>query len=106
MTILDCVQVFLFFAILIGLTPILGKYMSKVFTGSKHSMLPVLGWLEKLTYRFIGVNPDEETNWKSYTFHLLVFNLIGFAFVFIIQGFHAYLPLNPNHITFKPRQFR
>ena len=99
MTILDCVQVFLFFAILIGLTPILGKYMSKVFTGSKHSMLPVLGWLEKLTYRFIGVNPDEETNWKSYTFHLLVFNLIGFAFVFIIQVFQAYLPLNPNHIS-------
>lgn len=99
MTVLDCIQVFLFFAIIIGLTPILGKYMSKVFTGSQHCMLPVLGWLEKLTYRFIGVNPDEETNWKSYAFHLLVFNLIGFLFVFIIQLFQAYLPLNPNHVS-------
>ena len=61
-------------------------------------MLPVFGWLEKLTYKFTGVNPDEETNWKSYTFGLLMFNLIGFVFVFLIQLFQAYLPLNPANL--------
>jgi K+-transporting ATPase ATPase A chain len=98
MKVLDIIQVILFFALLIGLTPILGKYMSKVFTGSRHFMLPVFGWLERLTYRFIGVNPDEETNWKSYAFGLLMFNLVGFVFVFLIQLFQAYLPLNPAHL--------
>lgn len=98
MTILDVIQVIFFFALLIGLTPILGKYMSNVFAGDKHMMLPVLGWLERLTYRFIGVKPDEETNWKTYAFGLLVFNLVGFVFVFLLQLVQAYLPLNPAHL--------
>lgn len=98
MTTLDYFQIFLFIALLIGLTPVLGKYMYKVFTGEKHIMHPVFGWHEKLTYKFIGVNPDEETNWKSYTFSLLLFNLLGFIFVFLIQLFQAQLPLNPANL--------
>ena len=95
MTTLDFIQIFLFFTLLIALTPVLGGYMFKVFTGNKHFMLPVFGWLEKLTYKFTGIKSDEETNWKSYTFDLLIFNLIGFIFVFLIQLFQAQLPVNP-----------
>jgi K+-transporting ATPase ATPase A chain len=98
MTAHDYIQVILFFAILIGLTPILGNYMYKVFIGAKHLMLPVFGWLEKLTYKFSGIDPQEETNWKSYTFSLLIFNLFGFIFVFLLQLFQAQLPLNPANL--------
>ena len=98
MTAQDFIQIILFFVILIGMTPILGNYMYKVFTGNKHFMLPVFGWLEKLTYKFTGVNPDEETNWKTYTFELLTFNLIGLIFLFLIQVFQVYLPLNPAQL--------
>jgi len=98
MTTLDYFQIFLFIALLIGLTPVLGKFIYKVFTGEKHIMLPVFGWLEKLTYKFIRINPDEESNWKSYTFGLLLFNLVGFLFVFLIQLFQAQLPLNPANL--------
>jgi K+-transporting ATPase ATPase A chain len=98
MTTQDLIQVFLFFALLTGLTPILGNYMYKVFSGEKHFMLPVLGWLERLTYKFSGVNSDEETNWKSYTFGLLLFSFIGFVFVYLIQVFQAHLPLNPANL--------
>lgn len=99
MTTQNLIQVILFFVLLIGLTPILGNYMSKVFTGKKHFMLPVFGWLEKLTYKFTGLNPDGETNWKSYTFSLIMFNLTGFVFVFLIQLFQSHLPLNPAHLS-------
>jgi K+-transporting ATPase ATPase A chain len=98
MTVQDVIQVILFFALLIGLTPILGNYIYKVFTGNKHIMLPLFGWLEKITYKLTGVNPDEETNWKSYTFSLLMFNLVGLVFVFLIQIIQVYLPLNPAHL--------
>ena len=98
MTTQDLIQVFLFFALLTGLTPIIGNYMYKVFSGEKHFMLPVLGWLERLTYKFSGVNSDEETNWKSYTFGLLLFSFIGFVFVFLIQVFQSHLPLNPANL--------
>ena len=95
MTTIDLIQIILFLALIIGLTPVLGNFMFKVFTGKKHIMFPVLGWLEKLTYKFIKVKPDEEGNWKRYTFDLLLFNLIGLVFVFLIQILQAYLPLNP-----------
>ena len=67
MTTQDFIQIILFFALLIGLTPLLGNFMFKVFTGSKHIMSPVFGWLEKLTYRSSGIDPDEETNWMDFT---------------------------------------
>lgn len=95
MTTLDFVQIFLFLALLVTLSPLLGGYMKKVFTGEKHFMRPVLGWLETLIYRFSGVNSKVETNWKTYTIQLLTFNLIGFLFVFLIQLTQVRLPLNP-----------
>jgi potassium-transporting ATPase potassium-binding subunit len=98
MVTLDIIQVFLFIFVLIVLTPMLGNYMFRVFSGQHHFMIPVLGWLEKLTYRFSGVDPADEDNWKSYTFSLLMFNLAGLVFVFLIQVFQRFLPLNPQHL--------
>ncbi|MCX6230275.1 MAG: potassium-transporting ATPase subunit KdpA [Bacteroidetes bacterium] len=96
---IDIFQIILFIILLIGLTPLLGSYMNKVFTGNKHFMLKIFGWLERLTYKFIKVNPDEETNWKKYAVNLLIFNLIGIVFLFLLQTFQSYLPLNPQHLA-------
>ncbi len=98
MTIQDFLQITLFLTLLTGITPILGTFMSKVFSGEKHFMIPVFGWLEKWIYKFIKINPEEETNWKSYTFSLLMFNLVGFLFLFLIQIVQAHLPLNPANM--------
>jgi K+-transporting ATPase ATPase A chain len=98
MTTQDLILVILFFVLLTGLSPILGNYISNVFTGHRHLMLPVFGWFERFIYRIIGIYPDEETNWKSYTFSLLMFNFTGFVFLFLIQLFQVNLPLNPAHL--------
>lgn len=98
MTTLDYFQIFLFIALIIGMTPVLGTFMYKVFTGEKHLMHPVFGWLEKLSYKVIKVNPNQESNWKSYAFGLLLFNLVGILFVFLIQLVQAQLPLNPANL--------
>lgn len=95
MNTLDFIQILLFLVVLTLLTPVLGNYMSRVFTGQRHLMLPVFGWIEKMVYRFVKVNPHEESNWKSYTFGLLLFNLAGFVFLFLIQLFQSVLPMNP-----------
>ncbi|ADQ80794.1 potassium-transporting ATPase, A subunit [Paludibacter propionicigenes WB4] len=94
----DFLQIIIFLGLLIGLTPVLGNYMYKVFTGEKHLMSAPLGWLERLTYKLVGVDATEETNWKTYTFGLLLFNFIGFLFVFLLQLTQAYLPLNPANL--------
>lgn len=98
MTSNDVIQVVLFLVLLTGLTPVLGNYMYKVFTGEKHFMLPVFGRLERLTYKVCGINRGEETNWKTYTWGLLIFNFMGMVFLFLIQIVQAYLPLNPQHL--------
>lgn len=98
MTTLEIIQVVLFFVLLIGLTPVLGNYMYKVFSSKKFYLKPVFSWMERLTYRITGVDPDQETTWKTYTFHLLLFNLTGFVFLFLIQVFQSVLPWNPENL--------
>jgi potassium-transporting ATPase potassium-binding subunit len=98
MTARDFIQVIFYFLVLTALTPVLGRYMYNVFTGKKHFLSPVLGWLEKFTYRIAGIDPREETNWKTYTFGLLMFNLIGLVFLFFIQIIQSHMPLNPQHL--------
>jgi len=95
MTTQDVIQILLYLVLLTVLTPVLGNFMAKVFTEKKHVLLPVFGRIETQIYRFIGSNPDEETNWKKYTANLLWFNLAGFVFLFLIQVFQSLLPLNP-----------
>ena len=97
-TTFDFLQIVIFLGLLIGLTPILGNFMYKVFTGEKHLLSAPLNWLERLIYKLVGVDATEETNWKSYAFGLLAFNLIGFLFVFVLQLTQAYLPMNPAQL--------
>ena len=95
MTVQDFIQIILFLGILTILTPVLGNYMYKIFTGGRHFMVTVLGWPEKLIYRLTGIDPYEETNWRVYTFNLIMFNLVGLLLLFAIQLLQSKLPLNP-----------
>jgi K+-transporting ATPase ATPase A chain len=94
----DAIQLIVLLSALILLTPLLGEYMFRVFSGQRHFLKPVLGWLESLTYKITRVNPSEETGWKLYAFNLLLFNLTGFVFLFLIQLFQDWLPLNPQRL--------
>jgi len=94
----DILQLLLFFFLLFSLAPFLGNYMEKVFSGRKQIMRPVFGWIEKLIYRFSGLNSDAEMNWKTYTKNLLLFNLSGFVFLFLLQYFQVLLPFNPENL--------
>jgi K+-transporting ATPase ATPase A chain len=94
----EVIQLILFIGLLAGLSPLMGKFMARVFMGEKHIMKPVFGWLETLIYRLTGIKKDEEMNWKTYTFGLLFFNLLGFVLLFLLQVFQAYLPMNTEKL--------
>jgi potassium-transporting ATPase potassium-binding subunit len=103
----EAIQLILFIVLLAVLSPILGKYMAKVFMGEKHLLRPVFGWLEKIIYKVSGIRSEEEMNWKTYTYGLLLFNFFGLVLLFLLQMLQAYLPLNteklPNvswHLSF------
>ncbi|MFZ4454740.1 MAG: potassium-transporting ATPase subunit KdpA [Bacteroidales bacterium] len=92
----DFIQIALYLLLLIALTPLLGGYMAKVFEGGRFFGRPVFEGVENLIYRVSRVNTKVQMNWKEYTFSLLMFNLIGFLFVFLIQLFQKSLPMNPQ----------
>lgn len=91
----DFMQILLYFGSLILFTPLLGNYMAKVFSGERHILSSSLGWMERFIYHISNIKSTEESNWKSYTFSLLMFNLSGFLFLFLFQLFQSVLPLNP-----------
>lgn len=97
MPIHDWMEFLLFSILLIALTPVLGDFMAKVFQGETTFLKPCLGWAEQLSYRAIGVNGAEEMTWKEYLKSLLIFNLIGFLALFILQISQRFLPLNPQN---------
>ncbi len=88
---------FLFYLIvLLALVKPLGAYMALVFQGERTWLSPILSPFEKFLLRMEGVDPSEEMNWKTYATAILLFNLVGFIFVFGLLCLQQYLPLNPQ----------
>ena len=94
----EVIQLILFLVALVAIAPLLGNFMAKVFMGENHFMKPVFGWLEKSVYQICGIKSDEEMNWKTYLYGILLFNFIGMVFLFFIQVLQAYLPMNNEHL--------
>jgi K+-transporting ATPase ATPase A chain len=94
----EAIQLILFMLSLVALAPLSGRFMAKVFMGENHIMKPVFGWLERLVYRTSGIDSSEEMNWKTYTYGVLLFNLFGLVFLFLLQVLQAYLPLSTERL--------
>jgi K+-transporting ATPase ATPase A chain len=92
------IQVVLFFVILIACAKPLGLFMAKVLEGERTFLTPVLGWLERLIYKLIGVDPEQQQGWKTYAVGIVLFNLIGALVVFGLQRLQGMLPLNPSQL--------
>ncbi len=92
----DLIQVAVFFGLLIGLAPRLGRFMARIFSGESTFLHPLLRPVEKLFYRMTGIDPDEEMSWKKYFLGLMIFNVIGILSLWLLQMTQAWLPLNPQ----------
>lgn len=81
--------------LMVALSYPIGKYMAKVYKGKKvwsDFMKPV----ENMIFKFSGINPQEEMNWKQFLRALLVVNLFWFIWGMILLVVQGYLPLNPD----------
>lgn len=92
---LDWVQIGLYLGLLVACTPLLGRYMALVFQGERHLLSFVLRPVETGLYRIMGVDSSAAQDWKGYALALILFNLIGFVFLFALQLVQGWLPLNP-----------
>jgi len=90
-------QLALFLAILTIIALTLGEYMAKVFKGEKTLFSFILRPIEKLLYKLFGIDETLEMGWKTYSFSLIIFNILGIIFLFALQEIQHILPFNPQH---------
>jgi K+-transporting ATPase ATPase A chain len=90
----DLLQIILFFGVGIALTPVLGRFLARVFQGEKTFLHPLLFPIEKLVYRLTGVDPNEEMSWLKYMWSVVAMTCVGFASLMAILMTQKWLPLN------------
>jgi potassium-transporting ATPase potassium-binding subunit len=95
MTLNGWLQIAVYFVVLVLLVKPLGGFMARVYQGEKTFLSPVLVPVERLVYRMAGVVPSDEMSWKTYAVAMLLFNLLGFIFLYLLQRLQGFLPLNP-----------
>lgn len=88
--------IILMFGASLALSIPFGKYIAKVYAGDKTLLDPVCKPLEKLFYRFSGINDEQEMNWKQHLFALLTINLVWFLLGMFLFMNQSWLPLNPD----------
>ncbi len=81
-------------AILVSLTPIMGRYMARVYLGNSTLLDPIFGPLEQWI-----VPKSREMNGWQYARAVLLSNLVMGLLVMLIQANQAWLPWNPTGLT-------
>ena len=99
MTIEGWVQIALFSVIIFLITRPLGGYMTRVFSGERTFLSPVLRPVERAVYWCCGVDEKEEQHWLTYAVAMLFFSIAGFVTLYALQRLQWYLPFNPQGQT-------
>ena len=84
MTAIGWIQIILYCAIIVALTPLLGAYMTRVFNGERTWLTPVLRPVETVLYRIGGVDERREQHWVTYTVAMLLFHVGGFLILYAL----------------------
>ncbi len=95
MTPVGWVQIFLYCAILVAITPLLGAYMTGVFNGERTFLSPVLRPVESAIYKIAGVDERHEQHAVTYTVGMLLFHAGGLLILYVLMRVQAVLPFNP-----------
>ena len=95
MTVIGWIQILLYCAIIIAITPVLGGYMTRVFNGERTFLSPLLRPVEIAIYKIAGVDEQREQNWLAYTVGMLLFHVGGFLILYVLMRLQAGLPFNP-----------
>ena len=73
----------------------LGRHIAKVYKGEK-TWLDFMKPVERLIYKWSGIDPDDEMDWKRFLRALLVVNLFWFLWGMLLLVAQGALPLNPD----------
>lgn len=95
MTLLGWMQIVLFCVVVVACVKLLGGYMTRVFSGERVWLAPVLRPVEIAIYRVSGVDERREQHWLVYTVSMLLFHVGGFLVLYGLMRLQEVLPFNP-----------
>lgn len=94
------IQFALYVAALLLVTKPLGLYLLRVLDARGKTFLdPIMRPIERLTYKLLCVNPEEEQDWKRYTAAMLIFSFVTMLFTYAILRLQDVLWLNPQKLA-------
>jgi K+-transporting ATPase ATPase A chain len=91
-------QAIVFFLIVLAVTKPLGSYMARVFSGERTWLSSFFAPLERMIYRACGIREDAEMTWYAYALSMLLFSILGFAYLYLLLRTQKWLPFNPQHV--------
>ncbi|BAT51583.1 potassium-transporting ATPase subunit A [Nostoc sp. NIES-3756] len=89
-------QIGLTLCIVIAITPVLGRYIARVFLGERTILDPLMNPIERSIYVISGVRPKDEMNGWQYIRAILYTNLFMGILVYSLIHYQRLLPWNPN----------
>ena len=95
MTVIGWLQIVLYCAIIVAITPPLGAYMTRVFGGERTFLSPVLRPVEVAIYKIAGIDERQEQHAVTYTVAMLLFHVGGFVLLYVLMRLQQWLPFNP-----------
>ncbi|MBS1114278.1 MAG: kdpA [Nitrospirae bacterium] len=96
MTANGMIQIGLYLALLLSLVIPVGNYMAKVYQGETFWLNRILGPVERLIYRMLGIRPEDEMSWKTYAGAAILFKFAFFFLLYLMLRIQGILPLNPQ----------
>src|SRR5215471_19320951 len=95
-------QIGVFLLAVFAVTPVIGRYMTRVFNSDRTWLDVVLRPIERLIYFTTGVDETHEMRWTEYAFAMLAFSVVGMVVLYLIQRTQQWLPWNPQHFPAVP----
>lgn len=98
MTVNGWLQILIFLAFVLAVAKPLGIFMTRVFSGERTFLQPVLRPVERLIYRLTGVREDSEMRWTEYAVAMLLFSFVSMMVLYLLQRLQGVLPFNPQNL--------
>ncbi|MDE3154643.1 MAG: potassium-transporting ATPase subunit KdpA [Acidobacteriota bacterium] len=95
-------QIALYLALIAAITPLTGRFMTRVFNRERTWLDPVLRPVERLIYRSTGVDEAHEMRWTEYAMAMLLFSVVSMLLLYAIERLQYWLPWNPQHLPGVP----
>lgn len=99
MTVVGWSQIIVFAVVLALITKPLGGYMYRVLSGQKLLLDPLLGPVERFSYKLCGVDASVEMRWPTYAIAMLAFSLVSMILTYAVLRLQGVLPFNPMHFS-------